>query len=213
MPANQKKQTRDADATKAALIRAGEALFASRGFAGTTMDMIAAEAKANKALVSYYFGSKEGLFHAVIASLVDDVVHDVKEHMTGDDDPIQNFCAYIESLSQAIGSRPAFSAILLRGYVDGSMQGSESPFRKVLEFFGMTLAHYEAGYKAKLFRKLDPHLLHLSIVGPVSHFVVAAAARRKNVRLLKGKLSDPDLQAFIAHHQMMILSGLRRNDP
>jgi len=212
VPAKPKKQTRDAEATQADLIKAGEKLFSAHGYAGVTLDMIAAESKANKALVSYYFGSKQGLFDAVIVALVDAVVHDVKSQAGDATDPEKDFRRYIKALCLALAARPAFPAILLRGYIDGSMQTSKSPFLRVVELFRMTNALYEAGYKAKQFRKLDPHLLHLSIVGPVSHFIVAAAARRNHVSLLKGEVSDPDLDAFIKHHQAMILSALRRDD-
>lgn len=212
MPAAPKKQTRDAEATRAAFIAAGEKLFAAHGFAGATVDLIAAEAQANKALVSYYFGSKQGLFDAVIKTLVGDVVRDVKAQTIRERDPVKAFRTYINALALALGARPAFPAILLRGYIDGSMQKPDSPFRNILELFRMTKAQYDAGYRAKAFRKVDPHLLHLSIVGPLSHFIAAAAARREHAPLLKGEVSDPNLAAFIKHHEAMILAGLRRTD-
>ncbi len=211
MPAKPQKQTRDAEATKAAFLRAGKILFARHGFAGVTMDMLAAEANANKALVSYYFGSKDGLHDAVIGKLVSGVVADVSAQAKETSDPEKDFRVYVRALSRALGARPAFPAILLRGYLNGSMQAREQPFKDVIELFRMTRRHYEAGYRAKCFRKLDPHLLHLSIVGPLSHFIVAAEARRKSAAFLKGEVSDPDLAAFTAHHEKMILAGLRRN--
>ncbi len=212
MPAKQKKQTRNAEATKAAFVRAGETMFAKHGLTGATVDMIAAEANANKALVSYYFGSKSGLFEAVITALVSDVVADVRAQTLESDDPARNFRSYIKAMALALHARPSFAAILLRGYTEGSMQLSDTPFRQVLELFQMTRARYEAGLKAKLFRKLDPHLLHLSLVGPVLHYIVATAARRDNIHLLKDGAGDPDIKAFISHHQAMILAGLRRTE-
>ena len=211
MPSKQQKQIRDAEATKAAFLRAGEKLFARHGFAGVTMDMLAAEAKANKALVSYYFGSKAGLHDEVIGGLVNGVVTDVVSQMKEAGDPEKDFRQYVRALSAALGAQTAFPAILLRGYLDGAMLSSENPFKQIVQLFRMTRTHYEAGYKQKVFRKVDPHLLHLSIVGPLSHFIVAAEARRKTVGLMKGEVSDPDLAAFTKHHENMILAGLRRN--
>lgn len=212
MPRRPKKQTRDAEATKAAFIRAGEKVFAQSGFDGATLDMLASEAGANKALVSYYFGSKEGLYDAVIASIVGDVVSTVTDELTEDRDPVKNFQRYIRVLARVIGERPTFPSILFREYIDGSMQEREAPFRQVVQLFRMTHSLYEAGRKAKAFRNVDPHLLHLSIVGPIIHFVVAARARAKTLHLLRGEIKDADIDAFARHHEKIILAGIRRGE-
>ncbi len=59
---------RDADATKAALLAAATTLFAERGFEQTTVRDIAAHAKVNQALLFRYFGSKDALFQATLAT-------------------------------------------------------------------------------------------------------------------------------------------------
>jgi AcrR family transcriptional regulator len=52
--------------SRPAILRAARALFAKHGFRGTTLRAIANRAKVDMALVSYFFGSKEELFRAVI---------------------------------------------------------------------------------------------------------------------------------------------------
>jgi AcrR family transcriptional regulator len=59
---------RDADATRAALLTAARDLFAERGFDQTTVRDIAARAGVNQALLFRYYGSKDGLFHAIMTS-------------------------------------------------------------------------------------------------------------------------------------------------
>ena len=58
----------DAAATRAALLSAGAALFAERGFDGVPTAAVAARAGVNKALISYHFGGKRGLYLAILAS-------------------------------------------------------------------------------------------------------------------------------------------------
>jgi AcrR family transcriptional regulator len=61
------RSARAADAaTGARVLRAAGALFAERGFHGTTMRDIAARAGANVASGHYYFGSKRDLYVAVL---------------------------------------------------------------------------------------------------------------------------------------------------
>lgn len=68
--ASKPEETRS-DKTRAALIEAGILLFGEHGFSATTTRMLAEEADANVAAIPYHFGSKEGLYHAVIGHIAD----------------------------------------------------------------------------------------------------------------------------------------------
>jgi AcrR family transcriptional regulator len=57
---------RDAERTQGAILAAAEAEFAAKGLAGARVDVIAEQAGANKRMLYYYFGSKEGLYIAVL---------------------------------------------------------------------------------------------------------------------------------------------------
>lgn len=69
---------RDAAATRARLLAAARHEFAAFGIAGARVDRIAAEAASNKAQIYYYFGSKEQLFDAVLAAVVDERVRETE---------------------------------------------------------------------------------------------------------------------------------------
>jgi len=56
----------DSSATQARLLDAAYSEFAARGFAGARVASIATAAGANKQAIYLYFGSKEGLFDAVL---------------------------------------------------------------------------------------------------------------------------------------------------
>jgi AcrR family transcriptional regulator len=58
----------DSAATRAPLLDAAYAEFSERGLAGARVERIAAVAWANKQAIYAYFGSKAGLFDAVIAA-------------------------------------------------------------------------------------------------------------------------------------------------
>ncbi len=54
------------EANRALILDAAIAEFASRGFKGASMDAIAARTETTRALINYYFGSKERLYLAVL---------------------------------------------------------------------------------------------------------------------------------------------------
>ncbi len=60
------RRPRDSAATAAAILAAAYKEFASCGFAGGRIDRIAERAQVNKAMIYHHYGSKEGLFLAVL---------------------------------------------------------------------------------------------------------------------------------------------------
>jgi len=59
--------------TRQALLTAGLELFGEHGLAGTTTRMLAERSGANVAAIPYYFGSKDGLYLAVVEYIVERV--------------------------------------------------------------------------------------------------------------------------------------------
>src|SRR3970040_283230 len=54
------------EANRARIVAAAIAEFAARGFKGASMDAIAARTHTTRALINYYFGSKERLYIEVL---------------------------------------------------------------------------------------------------------------------------------------------------
>ena len=54
------------DSIKARLLEAGRTLFADRGFAGVSVREICKAADASSTMIHHYFGSKQGIFDAII---------------------------------------------------------------------------------------------------------------------------------------------------
>ena len=69
-----RKQSPDFDRRKEAIVAKAAALFASRGFLGTSVVDLATACKTSKALVYHYFGAKEDVLYAVMSSHLDDLL-------------------------------------------------------------------------------------------------------------------------------------------
>ena len=61
----------DGEQTRQRILEAAEKLFSVDGYSGVSLRQTTGEAGVDLALIKYYFGSKEGLFDAVLASRVD----------------------------------------------------------------------------------------------------------------------------------------------
>ena len=60
------RRPRDAQATRARILRAASQEFARLGFAGARGERIAQRARSSERMLYYYYGSKEGLYRAVL---------------------------------------------------------------------------------------------------------------------------------------------------
>jgi TetR/AcrR family transcriptional regulator len=65
-------KVRDAERSQAAILTAAERLFAQHGFEGTSLGDIGAAAGVSRGTPSYFFGSKEGLYVAVLERIFSD---------------------------------------------------------------------------------------------------------------------------------------------
>lgn len=60
------RRRRDPEQTKRDILQVATAEFAAQGFSGARVDEIAASTRTTKRMIYYYFGSKEGLYLAVM---------------------------------------------------------------------------------------------------------------------------------------------------
>ena len=68
-----KRNLRDPDGTRQRILEAATREFAEHGLGGARVDRIAAQAKANKALLYYHFGDKDELFRAVLERMYEGI--------------------------------------------------------------------------------------------------------------------------------------------
>lgn len=71
------------------ILQVAEALFAEKGFDGTSIRDIAKEAKINIAMISYYFGSKEQLLESLIVYRASDIKLQLNNLILEDLNPIE----------------------------------------------------------------------------------------------------------------------------
>lgn len=72
-------QAADYEQRREAIVARAARLFATAGFAGTSVSDLAAECETSKSLIYHYYPSKEDILFAVMASHIDQLVQDVAE--------------------------------------------------------------------------------------------------------------------------------------
>lgn len=101
------------------ILKAAEAVFAEAGFSGTTMQAIAVAAELPKANLHYYFGTKEGLYTALLNRVLDGWV-DAFDHFQTDRDPAKAFTAYVRDKMAFTRHRPMASKVFANEIIHGA---------------------------------------------------------------------------------------------
>jgi AcrR family transcriptional regulator len=98
-------RSRDAAASKDALLQAARTLFGEQGFEGTTIREIGERAGVDAALIARYFGSKADLYIAA-------VVAEVAEGTPGEYEGLQQMVDVVTTRADRRGPGPIFQAIV-----------------------------------------------------------------------------------------------------
>jgi AcrR family transcriptional regulator len=94
------------------ILQVAEALFAEKGFDGTSIRDIAKEAKINIAMISYYFGSKEQLLESLIVYRASDIKLQLDNLILEDLNPIEKINKLIELYINRINGNRCIYKIL-----------------------------------------------------------------------------------------------------
>ena len=194
---------RDSVETRAAILRAAEQIYAESGLAGARTEAIAAAAGVNKALLYYYFRSKEGLYQAVIGSQLREFGRQVEKVLAarGPAGPI--LLRYVSYQFDFIGMHPCYPRIFQRMMMEGDrtlrriVREHSVPLKKML------VALLARGMKSGEFRRLDPEHTLVSIAGLTGHYFNIAPA----IRAITGQ--DPYSKGNLARRRAEVLNFIR----
>jgi AcrR family transcriptional regulator len=105
-------QTRDIATSPTALriLEAAKRILSERGYAKLTLQAIEEESGEYRALVAYYFGSKQGLVEALIDSLMDAEDEALREHLEGIEEPEERVRTLIDEQRQISADWRGFRA-------------------------------------------------------------------------------------------------------
>jgi len=156
-----------------AILAAAEAVFAERGFGGATIQAIAERAGVPKPNVHYYFPTKEGLYRAVVAQVLDAWLAAASSFDTSDD-PREALSRYIGAKMDLARAMPLSSRIWSAEIMRGA------PI--IQDFLDTTLTQWVASRERVVRRwiahgklkAIEPKVLFYMIWATTQHYANAA---------------------------------------
>lgn len=203
-------RTRDPERTKASILAAATAEFSARGFAGAGIDAIASRSGANRRMIYHYFGSKRGLWLAVLEAAYERArTSELKLDLErlSPEEAMHRLVTF--TFDSFIGER-TFINLLNSENLHQARHLKESQRVKEMHspLIGMISTIVERGVKAGVFRDgHDPAQLWISIAG-LSYFYFSNVFTL-SVILNRDLASKKELAARRAHVAELVLNALR----
>jgi AcrR family transcriptional regulator len=154
------------------ILQVAEALFAEKGFDGTSIRDIAKDAKINIAMISYYFGSKEQLLESLIVYRASDIKLQLDNLILEDLNPIEKINKLIALYISRINNNRCIHKIL---YLEFSSKKRDINLQAFTDLKKGNLKSLESiiqdGQKKGIFRKdIIIPLITPTILGTYFHF-------------------------------------------
>ncbi|WP_306599534.1 TetR/AcrR family transcriptional regulator [Geothrix sp. 21YS21S-2] len=171
------------DATRSAILKAAMAEFAREGEAGARTEAIAKAAGLNKALIHYYFGTKEGLYGAVLDEVFTGLVESFLRNLQGPGTPgerlLRHFLAHFDHLASA----GAFTRLLGHEMMR-ARSGQATRISRIVDIAFRPLhaalaAVLDEGARSGELRPLDPEPVLVSLTGANTFYFISAPIYRE----------------------------------
>lgn len=179
--------------------------FSRKGFSGATVERIAAEAGMSKSNLLYYFSSKEAIYKATLAHILEVWLAPLKT-LDAEGEPARELAAYIRQKIQMSAEYPEASRLFANEVMQGAPQILpilEGELKRLVEEKSQVIDNWiETGRM----ERIDPGHLIFTIWATTQHYADFSI----QVKALTGRdLSDPAFfEETVASVTKLLLNGV-----
>lgn len=190
-------------ATRADLVAAGRKLFASKGFDGTSVRALTAEAGTNLGAVTYHFGSKRGLYTAVLEQGVRPLAARVRRAASGPGTARERMLAVVQAYFDHLTEHPDLPHLMLQELA----AGKEPPavIVEIIQTVKQTIAQLQLeGVADGSVRPGHPVLTALSVVSQPVYLTLVSPLLRRVGGI---DLTEPEVRRAAVDHTLAFVDA------
>jgi AcrR family transcriptional regulator len=185
------------------LIEAARQLFARDGYDAASVRDITSRARANLGAITYHFGTKEALYHAVIERFATPIADTIAAISVERGVPLERLAKAMRAFMDHIWRHPEMPRLILRELA--SDRPLPEPVARVIrrnvESFSRIIVEGQAD---GTIRPGEPHLIAMSVAGQPLFLALAGRAIREAIGTDPG---DPAIRTLIAEH---VISNMKQ---
>ncbi len=202
-----RKATPDAD-TRERILAAASEVFATHGFAGARIDDIADKAGVNKAMLYYHVGDKDRLYATVLGETVERTFSMLDRVAAGLPTPAAKLTKILETFADFGADNHFFVPIMLREIASGGRALPDEMLSRMARIFRVVADVLAEGIKDGSFRRTDPLLTHVTLVGSMMFLIASQPVRERIARTAGLPPTAQDPRALADHVASLFLHGL-----
>ena len=169
---------------KTRILEVAELLFAEHGYEGTSIRKLAVKARINVAMVSYYFGSKEKLFEALVEYRAGNAHEKLQSLNQKEYDPVTKIEKLVDLYVDKIFDNHRFHKILQR---EIALQQRSRMHEVIMAILMRNMNEIrkiiEEGQRKKKFRKVDIECTIATMIGTISQVTKSSVLACKMINL------------------------------
>jgi AcrR family transcriptional regulator len=154
------------------ILAAAEKLFAARGYSAASVQDITDMAGINKAMLYYYFRSKENLYRRLIEQGSESLGHAMEEALKGKTTE-QRLRRFLTAYSTMMAARPGLTQIVYREVLGYGSDNGPNVRSELIGYIGRLQQLIEAGQESGELKPMDPSLAAYSLFGMSNIFITA----------------------------------------
>jgi TetR/AcrR family transcriptional regulator len=161
-------------ATARRILAAAEKHFAAQGMAGARTEEIAVAARANKAMLYYYFGNKDHLHRAVLENLFRQLRKVAFAPSPAGAKPRERLFAWVDGYFNFLATHPNYPRLVQREAMNTTPKFEWIAREYFLPFHKKLSGIIEDGVAKGEFRKVDAHQTVFTLLGMTVFYFAAA---------------------------------------
>ena len=143
------KSSENEKSTEEQIFDAAREVFLEKGFDGTRMQDISERAGINKALLHYYYRTKEKLFAAIFEIVMKQAIPGVVKFMESDAPLFEKIEVFVENYITIIHKNPTIPSFVINE-INRNPEGIANTFRKIFEKNESPFKKFEAVVKKEI---------------------------------------------------------------
>jgi len=184
-------------------MQAAERIFAEAGFGGARTDAIAAQAGVNKALLYYYFRSKDGLYRAILEDHLKEFQRQVVDALSVEGSARAKLLSYVSTHFDFVSTRPYYPRLVQRLMMTGGKPLERLARECFVPMHRKLVSVIDCGIRDGEFRRVDSHHTVLSLVALISFYFSSAPILSAITH------TDPYAKAHLARRKEEVLKFIR----
>jgi TetR/AcrR family transcriptional regulator len=187
------------DTTEEKILEAAKNVFVTKGMEGARMQEIADEAGINKALLHYYFRSKERLFEAIFGGIIKFAFPKITQIVQSDAGIVVKIEQFVDAYLEILLKHP-----FIPGFIMKELGRDPSSLFKMITKFGLNpqiiFTQIEEAMDRGEIIRMSPHHLAINLVS----MCVFPFAARPVISFLIFKDNDAELEVFYQERARVI---------